>query len=515
MGGRVAGPRRQSGLSAGGLMSHCTFRPVAIGPLLLAVGLALAIVDTDAATPGSAAQDTPRVDFRHRPRIQGSDVEVTPAAIRALRAYAPLAAQASAQPTADEIARKRAEQALPRVAVAFDPPMFDRYVGYYQLGPKAIFTISRDGDHFLSRLTRQTEIEIFPETASKFFAKMIPAQISFNSDAQGWVTGLVLHQGGREVVAPRIDEGVAKSIEASLPPFGHPMPRTWPMMAGVAPRFITSMSGGGTDLWPCFSPDGKTVLFSRTTNGRNWELLRVAASGGAMEKFAQSPLPVSPTRPSWSHTTNQIAFTGTSATGAADIWIINGDGTGAHALTTPGLSDQMLYPSWYPDGKSLVATDARSLVIKRVNLAGGAAMTVTDRAQVLAGMSRVSPNGKWIAFAGQQNAGQSYNQEENVVWLVSDAGALATLEAKPIQGRTPAWSPDSKRLAFESNRGDADGRYAIFVINRDGTGLMQVTHYALNASHPVWSPDGRRMVFAATERKYTNGIAIVDVPNDR
>jgi Tol biopolymer transport system component len=425
-----------------------------------------------------------------------------------------LAPLAPAQPTADAIAQKRAEQALPRTAVPFDPPTFDKYVGYYQLAPKAIFTISRDGDHFLARLTRQTEIEIFPETASKFFAKTMPAQISFNSDARGQVTGLVLHQGGREVIAPRIDEGVAKSIEASLPPFGHPMPRTWPVMTGVTPRFITSMTGGGTDYWPTFSPDGKTVLFSRTTNGRNWELFRVAASGGAPEAFAPSPLPVSATRSNWSHRTNQIAFTA-SAGGPGDIWIINGDGTGAHAIKVPGLSNQTVYPSWYPDGQSLAVTDATTLAIKRIDLVEGAATTVTDRTRVLTGMSRVSPDGKWIAFAGQENAGRPYDQEENVIWLVSEAGALTTVEAKPIQGRAPSWSPDGKRLAFQSNRGSADGRYAIFIINRDGTGLMQVTDYALNATHPAWSQDGRRMVFAATERKYTNGIAIVDVPNDR
>lgn len=428
-----------------------------------------------------------------------------------------LAAQASAQPTADEIAQKQAEQARPRAAIAFDPPMFDKYVGFYQLGPKAIFTLSRDGDHFLARLTRQREIEIFPESESKFFARMIPAQISFAADAQGNVLGLLLHQGGRELAAPRIDESLAKNVEASLPPLGHPMPRTWPMMAGVAPRFLTGMTEWSLDYWPDFSPDGQMVLFSRTTDGTNWELFSVAASGGEAEKFARSPLPVSATRPSWSPETHQIAFTGTSADGSAGVWIINGDGTGAHALTAPELSDQMLYPSWYPDGKSLAATDARDLTIKRLDLAGGAATTVTNRAQVLAGMSRVSPDGKWIAFAGQESAGQPYDQEENVIWLVGDAGLPNPLEAIPIQGRTPAWSPDGKRLAFSSDRGSADSRYAIFVVDRDGTNLMQVTDYALNAVHPVWSQDGRRMAFTAMrpERKYTEAIAIIDLPDDR
>jgi len=426
-----------------------------------------------------------------------------------------LAAQALAQSTPDELAQKRAEQAQPRVAVAFDPPMFDKYVGYYQLGPKAIFTLSRDGNHFLARATRQPANEIFPESATKFFTKAFPAQISFTSDAQGQVTGLVLHQGGRETPAPRIDEALAKNIEASVPPIGHPMPRTWPVLTR-APRFITSMTAdGGWDFWPCFSPDGKTVLFSRTPDGRNWELVRIAASGGAVQKFARSPMPVSATRPNWSYKTNQIAFTGTSAAGAEEIWIINGDGTGAHAVTAPELSDRMFYPSWHPDGKSLVATDGRNQMLKRVNLVGGAAMAITDRARVLTGMSRVSPDGKWIAFAGQVNAGQPYDQEENAIWLLSDAGALTTLEAKPLQGRTPAWSPDGRRLAFESNRGSDDGLYALFVVNRDGTGLMQLTDYALNANHPVWSRDGRRIVFAGRERKYTNGIAIIDLPNQR
>jgi hypothetical protein len=426
-----------------------------------------------------------------------------------------LSAQAFSQTSADEVAQKRAEQAQPRVAVALDPPLFDKYVGYYQLGPKAIFTISRDGDHFLARMTRQPETELFPESATKFFSRNFPAQISFSSDAQGLVTGLVLHQGGREMVAPRIEEALAKSIEASLPPYGHPMPRSWPIMVGATPRFITSMTGGVVDYWPCFSPDGKTVLFSRTTDGVNWAFFRVAASGGAVEKFGQSPLPVSATRANWSHKTNKIAFTGSSPAGVSDVWIINGDGTGAHAVAAPELSDFLVYPSWDPDGMSLVVSDVRNQVLKRVKLAGGAATPITDRARVLTGMSRVSPDGKWIAFAGQQNSGQAYDQEENVIWLLSEAGALTTVEARPAQGRTPAWSPDGKRLAFESNRGSDDGRYAIFIINRDGTGLVQVTDYALNANHPVWSRDGRRIVFAGRERKYTSGIAIIDVPKDR
>jgi hypothetical protein len=113
-------------------------------------------------------------------------------------------------------AERRSEQALPRNLVPFDPTHFDKYVGYYQLGPSIIFTVIRDGDHFFARLTGQINVEFFPENETKFFATVVHAQISFNTDAQGQVTELVLHQNGLEQHAPRITEPNAKGIEAAL-----------------------------------------------------------------------------------------------------------------------------------------------------------------------------------------------------------------------------------------------------------------------------------------------------------
>jgi len=111
---------------------------------------------------------------------------------------------------------RAAEQALPRKIVSFDPTHFDRYVGYYQLGPTAIMTVTRDGSHFLAHLPGQVTVAWFPESETKFFATVVHAQISFNMDAAGRVTGLVLHQGGLEQYAPRIDAAGAKRIEAAI-----------------------------------------------------------------------------------------------------------------------------------------------------------------------------------------------------------------------------------------------------------------------------------------------------------
>lgn len=57
---------------------------------------------------------------------------------------------------------------------------------------------------------------------------------------------------------------------------------------------------------------------------------------------------------------------------------------------------------------------------------------------------------------------------------------------------SPAWSPDSTRLAFYSER---DGNAEIYVMNADGTGVTRLTDSGADEGYPAWSPDGRTISF--------------------
>ncbi|MFZ0686580.1 MAG: serine hydrolase [Terriglobales bacterium] len=80
--------------------------------------------------------------------------------------------------------------------VAVNPKLFDGYVGRYELAPNFILTVTRDGDRLFGQATGQSKFEMFPEGDRDYFLKIVDAQITFETDSQGKVTGLVLHQGG-------------------------------------------------------------------------------------------------------------------------------------------------------------------------------------------------------------------------------------------------------------------------------------------------------------------------------
>jgi DNA-binding transcriptional MerR regulator len=117
----------------------------------------------------------------------------------------------------DSLAWKRYEQNRPRTEVAIDTAVYADYAGSYELGDDGTyyFVTNRDGKLF-TRVIGQADFEIFPESETDFFMKVLPVQVTFIRDPGGKVNSLIHHQGGTETKAVRVDEGAAKQAEAEL-----------------------------------------------------------------------------------------------------------------------------------------------------------------------------------------------------------------------------------------------------------------------------------------------------------
>lgn len=83
-----------------------------------------------------------------------------------------------------------------RKEVRLDPKVLDDYVGQYELTPGFVLNITVEADKLWVQATGQPKGELFPESETEFFFKVVDAQVTFVKDAAGNVTRLVLHQAG-------------------------------------------------------------------------------------------------------------------------------------------------------------------------------------------------------------------------------------------------------------------------------------------------------------------------------
>src|SRR5882724_3880915 len=84
--------------------------------------------------------------------------------------------------------------------IKIDPKTFDEFVGQYSFAenPDLVLSFFREGDKFFLQATNQGRIEIFPESETKFFLKLIDADATFVRDAQGKVTSVRWRQSRSE-----------------------------------------------------------------------------------------------------------------------------------------------------------------------------------------------------------------------------------------------------------------------------------------------------------------------------
>jgi serine/threonine protein kinase/sugar lactone lactonase YvrE len=250
----------------------------------------------------------------------------------------------------------------------------------------------------------------------------------------------------------------------------------------------------GDALQPRWSPHGKRIAFwGLIAGGSQRDLWTIAAEGG-------KPVPVTDDdaldwSPAWSPDGEYLYFASDRG-GALGLWRVHINEENGHVLGAP---QSLNTPSnWI--GQMNFSSDGRHLVffsftgsrnIQRFSFDPAKATVsdsgswVTKRSQ-FAGTTFIdlSPDDQWLVY----NTGQT---QDDIFICRTDGSELRALTNDRARDRGPRWSPSGDQIAFYSDR---SGRYEIWTIHSDGSGLKQMSEGQLfRCQGPRWSPNGSRM----------------------
>ena len=107
---------------------------------------------------------------------------------------------------------------------------------------------------------------------------------------------------------------------------------------------------------------------------------------------------------------------------------------------------------------------------------------------------QVSPDGRTVAFT-VQSIDVAANKRPKQIWVVPlMLGSPRCITSEGESNERPRWSPDSKSIAFVSDR---SGSSQIWTMNPDGSGAKQITNLSTEADGVIFSPDGKNLVFTS------------------
>ncbi len=148
-----------------------------------------------------------------------------------------------------------------RKEITLDRKVLTPYVGTYEIMAGTNMVITLEGNQLSEKLAAQPMFPIYPESETTFFLKVVDAQIEFVKDANGAVTQLILHQGGRDMKAPRIGD------KADVTPA--PTPKEVQVSPQVLAKYAGTYDLGGADVTMTVE-DGK--LMTQITGQPKFEL---------------------------------------------------------------------------------------------------------------------------------------------------------------------------------------------------------------------------------------------------
>lgn len=299
-------------------------------------------------------------------------------------------------------------------------------------------------------------------------------------------------RGGNPAWSPDGTE-IAYSTEPIAAPESRGLAELWVVSVATGERRRVVASDA---VQPSWSPHGGRIAYWAVRRGTGQrDLWTVPASGG--EPAAVTDDPFVDWNPVWSPDGRALYFI-SNRSGSMNLWRIPIDEASGRPLASPA---PLTAPADYVAGIALSAS-GRELVysrvmetsnLERVGIDPERETTMGASVALTHGVERVdspslSPDGQWLVFRAWGGT-----VPEDLFVMRVDGSERRQLTHDPFKDRDPRWSPDGRSIAFYSDRG---GRYEIWTIAPDGTGLTQLTQTTGGSVvNPVWSPDGR-LVYA-------------------
>jgi Tol biopolymer transport system component/DNA-binding winged helix-turn-helix (wHTH) protein len=259
---------------------------------------------------------------------------------------------------------------------------------------------------------------------------------------------------------------------------------------GERRKLTSPPSGSFGDTHGVFSPDGKTIAFSRQISGGVEELYVAPLAGGETRQLTSDNRRIYSLH--WARNGREIVFSSDRA-GSFYLWSVSADGgaperVGAvegkafdFAIAPQG--SLLAYTQIYADANiwSVEATVPAS-----TNKSAPTELISSSREEA---SPAFSPDGSRIAFASDRSGSQE-------VWICDSDGSnplQLTSFGGPLTG-SPHYSHDGKWIAFDSRpAGQAD----IFVIGAEGGKPRRLTTEDSTDVVPSWSRDDRWIYFSS------------------
>jgi dipeptidyl aminopeptidase/acylaminoacyl peptidase len=110
---------------------------------------------------------------------------------------------------------------------------------------------------------------------------------------------------------------------------------------------------------------------------------------------------------------------------------------------------------------------------------------------------RPSPDGRWIAFRGDQWERLDGHPVGRIGLAATDGSSVRTITGGPHDDDQPRWSPDGRTLTFRSDRA-SEGRYQLYALDMDAIGEARPlpTVDGVAELH-AWSPSGSQLLVVA------------------